>query len=54
MSKSGYQKEKTPAQLIDAKIKELGDWRGELLSQLRALIKRADPEVVEARPTRPP
>ncbi|MHB8886464.1 MAG: DUF1801 domain-containing protein [Methylovirgula sp.] len=47
MSKSGSQQEKTPSQLIDARIKELGDWRGELLSQLRALIKQADPEVVE-------
>jgi hypothetical protein len=37
----------SPAQLIDAKIKELGDWRGERLSQLRALIKQADPDVVE-------
>ncbi len=34
-------------QLIDAKIKELGDWRGGMLSRLRALIHRADPEVVE-------
>ena len=34
-------------QLIDAKIEELGDWRGETLSRLRALIKQADPEVVE-------
>jgi len=39
--------EKSPSQLIDARIKELGDWRGELLSRLRALIKEADPEVVE-------
>jgi hypothetical protein len=38
---------KTPAQLIDAKIEELGDWRGQTLSRLRALIKQADPEVVE-------
>src|SRR5215510_12347012 len=37
----------TPAQLIDARIKELGDWRGKMLSRLRALIKEADPEVVE-------
>ncbi len=37
----------SPSQLIDARIKELGDWRGEMLSQLRALIKQADPEVVE-------
>ncbi|MEP9375121.1 DUF1801 domain-containing protein [Aquabacter sp. CN5-332] len=39
--------ETSPAQLIDAMIKELGDWRGEMLSKLRALIKQADPEVVE-------
>src|SRR6187431_1632917 len=37
----------TPSQLIDARIKELGDWRGEMLGRLRALIKEADPEVVE-------
>ena len=37
----------SPADLIDARISELGDWRGELLSRLRALIKRADPEIVE-------
>ena len=36
-----------PSQLIDARIEELGDWRGETLSRLRALIKQADPEVVE-------
>ena len=36
-----------PSQLIDARIKELGDWRGETLARLRALIQRADPEVVE-------
>jgi len=37
----------SPSQLIDARIRELGDWRGETLAQVRALIKRADPEVVE-------
>jgi hypothetical protein len=37
----------SPSELIDAKIKELGDWRGETLSTLRRLIKEADPEVVE-------
>jgi hypothetical protein len=37
----------SPSQLIDARIKELDDWRGEMLSRLRALIKDADPEVVE-------
>jgi hypothetical protein len=35
------------SQLIDARIKELGDWRGEMLARVRALIKQADPEVVE-------
>jgi hypothetical protein len=35
------------SQLIDARISELGDWRGEALAQIRALIKQADPEVVE-------
>ena len=38
---------KTPAQFIDGRIKELGDWRGVLLGRLRALIKQADPDVVE-------
>jgi hypothetical protein len=37
----------SPSQLIDARIEELGDWRGERLAQIRALIKQADPEVVE-------
>jgi len=37
----------SPAQLIDARIKELGDWRGETLARIRTLIKEADPEVVE-------
>ncbi len=45
--KSSAQKVESPSQLIDARIKELGDWRGETLSRLRALIKQADPEVVE-------
>jgi hypothetical protein len=47
MEKSGSQKSKSPSQLIDARIKELGDWRGETLSRLRALVKEAVPEVVE-------
>ncbi len=38
---------KSPSQLIDARIAELGDWRGALLGRLRALIKEADPDVVE-------
>ena len=37
----------SPSQLINARIKELGDWRGETLTRVRALIKQADPEVVE-------
>ncbi len=47
MKKSGSQKGKSPSQLIDARIKELGDWRGKMLSRLRALVKQADPGVVE-------
>jgi len=47
MEKSGPQKSKSPSQLIDARIKELGDWRGKMLSRLRALVKEADPEIVE-------
>ena len=47
MKKSGSQKSKSPSQLIDARIKELGDWRGEMLSRLRTLVKEADPDVVE-------
>jgi hypothetical protein len=47
MKKSGAQTSKSPSQLIDARIKELGDWRGQMLSRLRTLIKEADPEVVE-------
>jgi hypothetical protein len=47
MEKSGSQKSKSPSQLIDARIEELGDWRGKMLSRLRTLVKEADPEVVE-------
>ena len=47
MKKSAPPKGKSPSQLIDAKIKELDDWRGKMLSRLRALIKEADPEVLE-------
>ena len=47
MKQSGSQKSKAPSQLIDARIKELGDWRGKMLSRLRTLVKEADPEVVE-------
>lgn len=47
MTKSKPGKAKSPSQLIDARIKELGDWRGEMLRRIRALIKDADPDVVE-------
>jgi hypothetical protein len=47
MTPSGSPKSKSPSQLIDERIKELGDWRGKTLSRLRALIKEADPDVVE-------
>jgi hypothetical protein len=47
MKKSGSEGAESPSELIDAKITDLGDWRGETLSRLRALIKEADPEVVE-------
>ena len=47
MKKSRSKKAESPAELIDARIEDLGDWRGEMLSRLRALIKEADPEVAE-------
>jgi hypothetical protein len=47
MKKSEPPKGESPSWLIDARIKELGDWRGEMLGRLRRLIKEADPEVVE-------
>ena len=47
MKKSTTTKVDSPSRLIDARIKELDDWRGKTLSHLRALIKQADPEVVE-------
>ena len=47
MDKNGSQEDRSPSQLIDARIQELGDWRGEILSRLRTLVKDADPEVVE-------
>ena len=40
-------REESPSELIDARVKELGDWRGKTLSRLRALIKQADPAVIE-------
>lgn len=44
---TGSQESKSPSELIDGRIKELGDWRGETLARLRALIHQADPDVVE-------
>jgi hypothetical protein len=57
MAKSSAKKDGSPSQLIDAKILEIGDWRGETLAKVRRLIKEADPEVVEewkwVKPTNP-
>jgi hypothetical protein len=47
MKKSATTKGENPSRLIDAKIEELDDWRGKTLSRVRALIKKADPDVVE-------
>jgi hypothetical protein len=47
MAKRDAQSGKSPSQLIDARIEELDDWRGEMLGRLRALVKKADPDVVE-------
>jgi len=47
MKKSGSQTRESPSELIDARIQELTDWRGKMLSRLRTLIKQADPDVVE-------
>jgi hypothetical protein len=47
MAKSGSPKGKSPSRMIDERIRELGDWRGKMLSRLRTLIKQADREVVE-------
>jgi hypothetical protein len=47
MTDSASQEEKSPSRRIDERIRELGDWRGDLLARLRVLIKQADPEIVE-------
>ena len=47
MRKTGSKNDRSSAQLFDARIEELDDWRGEMLSRVRALIKQADPDVVE-------
>src|ERR1700733_8337765 len=46
-AKSGEKGGESPSQLIDARIAELGDWRGETLARIRTLIKEVDPDVVE-------
>jgi hypothetical protein len=57
VSKSESKKSESPSQLIDARVGELGDWRGEMLSKVRGIIKEADPEIVEewkwVKPTNP-
>jgi hypothetical protein len=47
MKRSPSKRAESPSDLIDARIAELSDWRGQMLARLRALIKQADPEVVE-------
>lgn len=47
MKKSESKANKSASEMIDAKIKELNDWRGDLLSRIRALVKEADPQIVE-------
>jgi len=47
LKKSAPAEGKTPSELIDERIEALGDWRGEMLGRLRALVKEAEPEVVE-------
>ena len=47
MKKSASQDSKSPPQLIDERIAELGDWRGKVLGRVRALVKEADPDIVE-------
>ena len=47
MEQSLSERDESPSELIDARIEDLGDWRGEMLSRLRAVIMEADPEVVE-------
>src|SRR5213083_2451615 len=57
MKKSGSQKAESPSELIDARIKELGDWRGKTLSKVRQIIKEVDTDIVEewkwVKPTNP-
>jgi hypothetical protein len=57
LGKTDVKKDESPSKLIDARIQELGDWRGETLAKVRQLIKEADPKVVEewkwVKPTNP-
>ncbi len=46
MKQGGSQNDKSPSELIDARIEELGGWRGEMLRRLRSLVEAADPEIV--------
>lgn len=48
MERSGSSEGRSPSELIDRRIAELGDWRGETLSRIRALIREADPDIVES------
>ena len=54
MKKGRSKKAESPSELIDVRIKDQGDWRGEMLSRIRALIKQADPEMIEERKWRKP
>nr|WP_295900141.1 DUF1801 domain-containing protein [uncultured Bdellovibrio sp.] len=47
MKKTESSKDVSPAKMIDARIKELGDWRGKMLSQIRKIVKAAEPDIVE-------
>ena len=47
MTKSASESSRTPSELIDERIEDLDDWRGEMLSRLRALVQEADPDIVE-------
>ena len=54
MKKSRSKRAESPSELIDARIEDLGDWRGEMLSRLRALIKQAEPGMIEEQKWRKP
>ena len=54
MKKSQSKNAESPSELMGARIKDLGDWKGEMLSRLRALIKEADPEIIEERKWKKP